>query len=130
MIFELESSLNTNPTYLVSVAFSNLSIVVWAGRDNNCIGIGCIQETYCYNLLTIRSLKYLKLADSWLVEQFLYIFLKPYYFLASCSYINGVAEAAKKSPELIQLLELHTQFASITPYAQVRVIFHWLSETK
>ncbi|RMX56547.1 hypothetical protein pdam_00007184 [Pocillopora damicornis] len=34
------------------------------------------------------------------------------------SYINGVAEAAKKSPELIQLLELHTQFASITPYAQ------------
>ena len=38
-----------------------------------------------------------------------------------CSYINGVAEAAKKSPELIQLLELHTQFASITPYAQVRL---------
>lgn len=34
------------------------------------------------------------------------------------SYIAGVAEAAKKSPELIQLLELHTQFASITPYAQ------------
>lgn len=34
------------------------------------------------------------------------------------SYITGVAEAAKKSPELIQLLELHTQFASITPYAQ------------
>lgn len=34
------------------------------------------------------------------------------------SYINGVAGAAKKSPELIQLLELHTQFASITPYAQ------------
>lgn len=34
------------------------------------------------------------------------------------SYINGVAEAAKKSPELIQLLELHTQFASITPYTQ------------
>ena len=31
-----------------------------------------------------------------------------------------VAEGAKKSPELIQLLELHTQFASITPYAQVK----------
>ena len=40
-----------------------------------------------------------------------------------CSYINGVAEAAKKSPELIQLLELHTQFASITPYAQVRLAY-------
>ncbi|KXJ25361.1 cilia- and flagella-associated protein 206 [Exaiptasia diaphana] len=36
------------------------------------------------------------------------------------SYIKGVAEAAKKSPELIQLLELHTQFASITPYTQFR----------
>ena len=35
------------------------------------------------------------------------------------SYISGVAEAAKRSPELIQLLELHTQFASITPYTQV-----------
>lgn len=33
-------------------------------------------------------------------------------------YINGVAEAAKVSPELIQLLELHQQFASITPYSQ------------
>jgi hypothetical protein len=31
-----------------------------------------------------------------------------------------VAAAAKKSPELIQLLELHAQFAAITPY-QVRV---------
>uniref|UniRef100_H2YB65 Cilia- and flagella-associated protein 206 n=1 Tax=Ciona savignyi TaxID=51511 RepID=H2YB65_CIOSA len=30
-----------------------------------------------------------------------------------------VAEAAKKSPELIQLLELHQQFASISPYSQV-----------
>ena len=40
-------------------------------------------------------------------------------FTIFISYINGVAEAAKKSPELIQLLELHTQFASITPYAQV-----------
>uniref|UniRef100_H2YB66 Cilia- and flagella-associated protein 206 n=1 Tax=Ciona savignyi TaxID=51511 RepID=H2YB66_CIOSA len=29
-----------------------------------------------------------------------------------------VAEAAKKSPELIQLLELHQQFASISPYSQ------------
>ena len=43
-----------------------------------------------------------------------------FFFLSCCSYINGVAEAAKKSPELIQLLELHTQFASITPYAQVK----------
>ena len=34
-------------------------------------------------------------------------------------FIRLVAEAAKKSPELIQLLELHTQFASITPYSQV-----------
>lgn len=58
----------------------------------------------------------------------LYISLKPSVFLSCCSYINGVAEAAKKSPELIQLLELHTQFASITPYAQVREIFHWLCE--
>lgn len=33
-------------------------------------------------------------------------------------YIRMVAEAAKRSPELIQLLELHTQFASITPYGQ------------
>ena len=31
-----------------------------------------------------------------------------------------VAEGAKRSPELIQLLELHTQFASITSYAQVQ----------
>lgn len=27
-----------------------------------------------------------------------------------------MASAAKKSPELIQLLELHAQFAAITPY--------------
>lgn len=33
-------------------------------------------------------------------------------------YIRLVAEGAKKSPELIQLLELHTQFATITPYSQ------------
>ena len=33
-------------------------------------------------------------------------------------FIRLVAEGAKKSPELIQLLELHTQFASITPYSQ------------
>ncbi|XP_052772365.1 cilia- and flagella-associated protein 206-like isoform X2 [Mya arenaria] len=32
-------------------------------------------------------------------------------------YINQVAEGAKRSPELIQLLELHTQFATITPYS-------------
>jgi hypothetical protein len=36
-------------------------------------------------------------------------------------YILQVAECAKRSPELIQLLELHTQFAAITPYAQVTV---------
>ena len=47
--------------------------------------------------------------------------LQFFIFWFLCSYINGVAEAAKKSPELIQLLELHTQFASITPYAQVRL---------
>ncbi|XP_074642939.1 cilia- and flagella-associated protein 206-like isoform X2 [Tubulanus polymorphus] len=33
-------------------------------------------------------------------------------------YIQAVADAAKRSPELIQLLELHTQFATITPYSQ------------
>lgn len=33
-------------------------------------------------------------------------------------YIHQVAEGAKRSPELIQLLELHTQFATITPYSQ------------
>ncbi|XP_064630371.1 cilia- and flagella-associated protein 206-like [Lineus longissimus] len=33
-------------------------------------------------------------------------------------YIQMAAEAAKRSPELIQLLELHTQFATITPYSQ------------
>lgn len=31
-----------------------------------------------------------------------------------------VAEAAKKSPELIQLLELHQQFAATSPYDQVK----------
>ncbi|NP_001171855.1 uncharacterized protein LOC100369566 [Saccoglossus kowalevskii] len=35
-------------------------------------------------------------------------------------FITLVAEGAKKSPELIQLLELHTQFATITPYSQGR----------
>ncbi|KAH9503218.1 hypothetical protein Btru_068495 [Bulinus truncatus] len=35
-------------------------------------------------------------------------------------FIALVAEAAKKSPELIQLLELHTQFSTITPYSQNR----------
>lgn len=49
--------------------------------------------------------------------------LQFFIFWVLCSYINGVAEAAKKSPELIQLLELHTQFASITPYAQVRLAY-------
>nr|CAB3230173.1 UPF0704 protein C6orf165 homolog [Phallusia mammillata] len=33
-------------------------------------------------------------------------------------YITLVGEAAKKSPELIQLLELHQQFAAISPYSQ------------
>ena len=37
-------------------------------------------------------------------------------------YIHLVAEGAKRSPELIQLLELHTQFSTITPYSQVRWI--------
>jgi len=32
-----------------------------------------------------------------------------------------VAERAKKSPELIQLLELHKQFAAITPYAKGKI---------
>lgn len=35
-------------------------------------------------------------------------------------FIQLVAEGAKKSPELIQLLELHTQFSTITPYSQGR----------
>ncbi|CAG2233873.1 Cilia- and flagella-associated protein 206 [Mytilus edulis] len=33
-------------------------------------------------------------------------------------FIRLVAEGAKRSPELKQLLKLHTQFASITPYSQ------------
>lgn len=33
-------------------------------------------------------------------------------------FILLVAESAKKSPELIQLLELHQQFATISPYSQ------------
>ena len=37
-------------------------------------------------------------------------------------YIQQVGEGAKKSPELIQLLELHTQFATVTPYSQVFII--------
>ncbi|PVD30240.1 hypothetical protein C0Q70_09502 [Pomacea canaliculata] len=35
-------------------------------------------------------------------------------------FIQMIAEGAKKSPELIQLLELHTQFSTITPYSQGR----------
>jgi len=35
-------------------------------------------------------------------------------------YVQQVAEGAKRSPELIQLLELHSQFAAITPYSQSR----------
>lgn len=34
-------------------------------------------------------------------------------------YIELIAERAKRSPELIQLLELHQQFSSVTPYSQV-----------
>ncbi|KAJ8397613.1 hypothetical protein AAFF_G00436120 [Aldrovandia affinis] len=33
-------------------------------------------------------------------------------------YITQVAEIAKKSPELIHLLELHQQFVSVTPYSE------------
>jgi len=36
-------------------------------------------------------------------------------------FCKGVADVAKKSPELIQLLELHKQFAAITPYSQVSI---------
>ncbi|XP_065828631.1 cilia- and flagella-associated protein 206-like [Oscarella lobularis] len=35
-------------------------------------------------------------------------------------YISGVIDVAKASPELIQLLELHAQFAAITPYSGER----------
>ncbi|XP_066514992.1 cilia- and flagella-associated protein 206 [Hoplias malabaricus] len=35
-------------------------------------------------------------------------------------FIELVAERAKRSPELIQLLELHQQFASVTPYSQMQ----------
>lgn len=35
-------------------------------------------------------------------------------------FIQQVAEGAKRSPELIQLLELHQQFATVTPYSASR----------
>ncbi|KAG7331827.1 hypothetical protein KOW79_005796 [Hemibagrus wyckioides] len=35
-------------------------------------------------------------------------------------YTELIAEIAKKSPELIQLLELHQHFASVTPYSQMQ----------
>lgn len=35
-------------------------------------------------------------------------------------YIQGITEKAKKCPELIQLLELHQQFACVTPYSQMQ----------
>ncbi|MBN3301798.1 CF206 protein, partial [Amia calva] len=35
-------------------------------------------------------------------------------------YISQVAEKAKQSAELIQLLELHQQFSSITPYSEMK----------
>ncbi|XP_062406850.1 cilia- and flagella-associated protein 206 [Sardina pilchardus] len=35
-------------------------------------------------------------------------------------YIEGIIEIAKKCPELIQLLELHQQFACVTPYSQMQ----------
>ena len=41
------------------------------------------------------------------------------------AFCKGVADVAKKSPELIQLLELHKQFAAITPYTQVTVYRFW-----
>lgn len=51
-------------------------------------------------------------------------------------YIELISERAKRSPDLIQLLELHQQFASVTPYSQVslvcdlRHILHLLSVKK
>ena len=41
------------------------------------------------------------------------------------AFCKGVADVAKKSPELIQLLELHKQFAAITPYSQVSLRFFY-----
>jgi len=37
------------------------------------------------------------------------------------SYAHQIGDCAKRSPELIQLLELHSQFAAITPYTQVSI---------
>uniref|UniRef100_A0A8C7F100 Cilia- and flagella-associated protein 206 n=1 Tax=Oncorhynchus kisutch TaxID=8019 RepID=A0A8C7F100_ONCKI len=37
-------------------------------------------------------------------------------------YIAHVAEKAKQSPELIQLLQLHQQFACVTPYPEVQCL--------
>ncbi|XP_056150513.1 cilia- and flagella-associated protein 206 isoform X1 [Lampris incognitus] len=41
---------------------------------------------------------------------------------ASCAdeFIERVAETARRSPELIQLLQLHQQFACITPYSEMQ----------
>ncbi|KAG7460646.1 hypothetical protein MATL_G00200970 [Megalops atlanticus] len=41
--------------------------------------------------------------------------------LSPDEYITRVAEIARQSPELIHLLELHQQFASVTPYPEVQV---------
>jgi len=40
------------------------------------------------------------------------------------SYIRQIGDCAKRSPELIQLLELHSQFAALTPYTQVYTTIH------
>ena len=52
-----------------------------------------------------------------LFNVFLNFFKRYMHSVGDFSYIFMVAEAAKKSPELIQLLELHQQFATIAPYS-------------
>ena len=49
--------------------------------------------------------------------------LPSYLIIHKCSldffrYIAYIADAAKRSPELIQLLDLHMQFSTITPYGK------------
>lgn len=34
-------------------------------------------------------------------------------------FISAAVETAKRQPELIQLLQLHQEFASVTPYSEV-----------
>ena len=45
-------------------------------------------------------------------------FRSPTIIISGSRYIARIAEAAKRSPELIQLLELHMQFSTITPYGK------------